>query len=180
MRYVACKKKINEGGVIPCDVPHHLFHLVQEHEEWAGVKPRKGKKRSTDGLEIAEKIKKEENRGKESGEKRKNDERKMSSNAANPKEKETREEGRKEGNKPGNCNLWPRSRTRVPDNTSHIQLASCCRLKARKHEMLNLLVKLQVCHLLSVQLRVPHIFTFQKLTFCNATCYPQRLLILIL
>ena len=93
MRYVACKKKINEGGVIPCDVPHHLFH--HQHEEWAGVKPRKGKKRSNDGMEIEEKIKKEQNRGTERGERRKNnDECKMSRIATNPKQKE-RKEGRK-------------------------------------------------------------------------------------
>ena len=87
MRYVACKKKINEGGVIPCDVPDHLLHLVQEHREWAGVKPRKGKKRSIDGME--------QNRGRERGEKRKkNDVRKMSSIAVNPEKNETREEGK--------------------------------------------------------------------------------------
>ena len=41
LRFVACKKKVGEGGVVPCDVPEDVWQLMQACEEWAGVEERK-------------------------------------------------------------------------------------------------------------------------------------------
>ena len=41
LRYVAFKKRIREGGVVPCDVPDEVMKMMEETEEWAGVGTRK-------------------------------------------------------------------------------------------------------------------------------------------
>ena len=43
LRFVACKKKLGEGGVIPCNVPQNVMHLMQETVEWKGVETKKQK-----------------------------------------------------------------------------------------------------------------------------------------
>ena len=45
LRFVACKKKLREGGVLPCDVPEDVMQLMQETPEWEEVKTRRGKHR---------------------------------------------------------------------------------------------------------------------------------------
>ena len=36
-RFVATKKKLHEGGVVPCDPPEDVKLMMKETEEWAGV-----------------------------------------------------------------------------------------------------------------------------------------------
>ena len=41
LRFVALKKRIGQGGVVPCDVPEEVMKMMEETKEWAGVRRRK-------------------------------------------------------------------------------------------------------------------------------------------
>ena len=57
LRFVASKKRIGEGGVVPCDVPKDVMKMMEETEEWSGVGQRKKPVEHTGKEERGEKSK---------------------------------------------------------------------------------------------------------------------------
>ena len=57
LRFVASKKRIGEGGVVPCDVPKDVMKMMEETEELSGVGQRKKPVEHTGKEERGEKSK---------------------------------------------------------------------------------------------------------------------------